>query len=315
MARARNIKPGFFKNEDLAECSPWARLCFAGLWTIADREGRLEDRPRRIKGDLFAFDSIEVEPLLDELATHGFVHRYLVDGKAFIQIVSFKKHQNPHHKEQQSVIPAPEFPRQCSDGTTAKPGALTTANEAKAQGNYEACTGFDGDECAKQGTETVLIPFSLIPDSSLLRNEPPQGGSESRVSKAMRGERLPKEWVLPRKWGDWALAKYPHWTSEIVLDIATTFRNHWSAKTGKDATKLDWEMTWQNWCMSAITQKQYPAPRAAAAEPMSFAERATEAKAQRIAELTGGMANAPLRTTKRETINVDATEIQPRRLA
>ena len=48
MARARNIKPGFFANENLAECDPLARLLFAGLWCLADREGRLEDRPKRI---------------------------------------------------------------------------------------------------------------------------------------------------------------------------------------------------------------------------------------------------------------------------
>ena len=67
MARARNIKPGFFKNEELAECSLAARLCFPGLWLLADREGRLEDRPKRIKGELFPFDTFEVGPLLDEL--------------------------------------------------------------------------------------------------------------------------------------------------------------------------------------------------------------------------------------------------------
>lgn len=48
---------------------------------------------------------------------------------------------------------------------------------------------------------------------------------------------------------------------------------------------------------------------------MSFAERTTEAKAQRIAELTGGLANSPLRTTKSETIDVDTTEVHARRLA
>ncbi|HEY0297206.1 MAG TPA: helix-turn-helix domain-containing protein [Bordetella sp.] len=31
MARARTLKPGLFKNETLAECSPLARLLFAGL--------------------------------------------------------------------------------------------------------------------------------------------------------------------------------------------------------------------------------------------------------------------------------------------
>lgn len=49
MAGARNIKPGFFTNDVLAACDQLARLLFAGLWTVADRAGRLEDRPKRIK--------------------------------------------------------------------------------------------------------------------------------------------------------------------------------------------------------------------------------------------------------------------------
>ena len=51
MPRARNVKPGFFKNELLAECEPLARILFEGLWCEADREGRLEDRPRRLKAE------------------------------------------------------------------------------------------------------------------------------------------------------------------------------------------------------------------------------------------------------------------------
>jgi hypothetical protein len=105
MARARNIKPGFFKNEDLAECSPFARLCFAGLWTMADREGRLEDRPKRIKGELFPYDSIEVAPLLDELERWGFIRRYQVSGERFIFIVKFSDHQTPHGTEKDGQIP------------------------------------------------------------------------------------------------------------------------------------------------------------------------------------------------------------------
>lgn len=105
--RARNIKPGFFKNEELSECSPWARLCFIGLWQLADREGRLEDRPKRIKGELFAFDCFDVEPLLDELALHGFIVRYAVGGHRLIQVSQFHKHQSPHHMERPSVLPPP----------------------------------------------------------------------------------------------------------------------------------------------------------------------------------------------------------------
>jgi hypothetical protein len=107
MARARNIKPGFFKNEILADLPCETRLLFIGLWTLADREGRLEDRPKRIKAELFAFDDFEVEPMLDRLRTDGFVLRYEVDGKRYIEITNFVKHQDPHYKEKASEIPPP----------------------------------------------------------------------------------------------------------------------------------------------------------------------------------------------------------------
>ena len=54
--RARNIKPGFFKNDTLAELEFAARLLFIGLWGLADRAGRLEDRPKKIKAEVFPYD-------------------------------------------------------------------------------------------------------------------------------------------------------------------------------------------------------------------------------------------------------------------
>jgi len=106
MARSRNIKPGFFKNEFLAQCSPYARLLFAGLWLLADRRGRLEDRPLKIKGELFPFESVEVNELLQELAesTGDFITRYTVNGQALIQIENFHKHQKPHKNEVESTL-------------------------------------------------------------------------------------------------------------------------------------------------------------------------------------------------------------------
>ena len=106
MARSRNIKPAFFKNEDLAECSFESRLLFIGLWGLADKEGRLEDRPRRIKVEIFPYEEVNVDNLLDEL--EGFVMRYNINGCKYIQVLNFQKHQNPHCKEQASTIPAPD---------------------------------------------------------------------------------------------------------------------------------------------------------------------------------------------------------------
>lgn len=110
MARARLIKPGFFTNDTLAEIEPLGRLLFAGLWTIADREGRLEDRPRRIKAELLPYDACDVEALLCDLAAHAFIERYEADGQRFIQVSAFVKHQSPHIKEPASTIPAPCLP-------------------------------------------------------------------------------------------------------------------------------------------------------------------------------------------------------------
>lgn len=104
--RLRTIKPGFFKNEDLAALPPLARLLYAGLWCMADREGRLEDRPKRIKVELLPYDSADVNKLLDALAQADFIVRYSSGAERYIEIPAFLLHQNPHVKEAISRIPA-----------------------------------------------------------------------------------------------------------------------------------------------------------------------------------------------------------------
>ena len=110
MARARNIKPGFFDNEILGELPALTRLLFIGLWCLADREGRLQDRPKRIKKELLGYDDVtaeDVDNMLQQLHDNDFIQRYEIAGEKYIQVINFLKHQNPHCKEQASVIPAP----------------------------------------------------------------------------------------------------------------------------------------------------------------------------------------------------------------
>ncbi len=107
MPRIRFIKHDFFTDDDLAQQSHIARLLFIGLWTLADREGRLEDKPAKIKAVLFPYEQIDAEHILAELAC-GFITRYKAKGKAYIQINNFLKHQRPHHKEVPSTIPKHE---------------------------------------------------------------------------------------------------------------------------------------------------------------------------------------------------------------
>lgn len=111
MARTRSIKPAFFDNETLGDLPPLTRLLFIGLWCIADREGRLEDKPRRIKKILLGYDDIDAEgtdSMLQSLHDSGFICRYSMGEERYIEVVNFTKHQNPHVKEKASVIPPPQ---------------------------------------------------------------------------------------------------------------------------------------------------------------------------------------------------------------
>lgn len=108
MARARNIKPSFFTNEIIGEADPLIGILFIGLWCLADREGRLEDRPRKIKAELIPYrDSVNTDEMISFLDQHGFILRYEVNGIKYIQILKFEQHQSPHHLEAPSKIPPP----------------------------------------------------------------------------------------------------------------------------------------------------------------------------------------------------------------
>lgn len=107
MPRIRSIKHEFFVNEELAGLSAMARLLFIGLWTIADKAGRLEDRPQKIKGQIFPHENADVDALLNELQTLDVLDRYIVDGKGYLQVTNFTKHQKPHPKEPESILPTP----------------------------------------------------------------------------------------------------------------------------------------------------------------------------------------------------------------
>lgn len=107
MARIRTIKPEQPQDEELAALSIYERYLFAFLPTHADREGRLEDRPRVLKLAVFPWDEgVDVDVLLDSLAGH-FIIRYESAGQRLIQIRQFLKHQRPNVREPASTLPPP----------------------------------------------------------------------------------------------------------------------------------------------------------------------------------------------------------------
>ena len=158
--RARNLKPGFFKNEELLALPFECRLLFAGLWCMADREGRLEDRPLRIKIELFPMDDVDVDALLDQLQERKMIQRYEADEARCIAIPNFTKHQNPHVKEAPSTIPAPD-----------EHGANTT----RAGLNPSSLNPSSPVSCGKEEEERARLIDTLTPVENLKR----RGGHRS----------------------------------------------------------------------------------------------------------------------------------------
>lgn len=147
MARSRNIKPSFFKNEILGVSDPLLSLLFASLWTLADREGRLEDRPLRIKAETFPYRDIhDFNGYLTQLEQHGFIERYRVGDIAIIQVVNFRKHQAPHNTEKAS-----ELPEKPIDSPVTVKAPVSSSDLTQ----------------AKRSDSLILIPDSLNSDSGI----------------------------------------------------------------------------------------------------------------------------------------------------
>jgi hypothetical protein len=169
--RARNIKPGICKNEDLGSCSIAARFLFATLPMMADREGRLDDRPRRIRAELFPYDTnIDVNSLLAELegcrdrdGSPAFIVRYSDSTGDYIQIKNFHRHQNPHYSEKPSQIPecSKNGHKELLEGSRNIPGELQENSERKPEVPPPDSLNHDS-----------LIHDSLIPDSPNHKSNP-----------------------------------------------------------------------------------------------------------------------------------------------
>lgn len=112
MARARNIKPGFFTHDELGELSPLARLAFIGLWGQADFNGNMKCKPKRLKVEILPYDNVDFAELIAELEQAGFVQRYEVDGEIYLHVVNFRKHQRPHKNE---VLRGTDVPEPVTD--------------------------------------------------------------------------------------------------------------------------------------------------------------------------------------------------------
>jgi hypothetical protein len=223
MARIRTIKPDFFRHEllqdlEIANPGKYPMMVFQGLWGHCDSKGRFEWRPRQLKLDILPFIPFDMAETLAILAAANMVKRYVVDGKMYGEIPTFEKHQRLSGKE---LTDGEKHPEPIGETTVKQPGSVGEILESQEGKGRE-----EEEEREQEG----------------------EGKGERRTS-APRAHRLPNDFALPNDWITAAQEIRPDWTRlQQITDVFAIFRDHWLAKSGKDAAKTDWLATWRNWC-------------------------------------------------------------------
>jgi hypothetical protein len=243
MARARNIKPGFFHDAKLLKCEAWVRLLFIGLWCQADRRGILRDDPEQLAVDIFPRDAYDVQAGLCALTDAGFLVRYQSQGQRCIKIVNFLRHQNPHRDEKPSDLPDEQ-------------GASMVLTLCEHPVNRADSLNTD----------------SLIADTGLLEPPlvPPAGGKPKVKRKTVRATQVPEDWEPSDDLCGWA-SEQGFLSTEVHAQTVQFIRHHRS----KGNTFKDIGMAWQNWM--ARSREYGPARASPNGKPMTSTDRILEA--------------------------------------
>ena len=138
--RIRSIRPEFWTSEDVAAMSWPTRLVFIGLWSYVDDNGVGRDNERLIAADLFPLDEdphgalTEVAGALKHLEKGGQITRYVVDGKPYLHVTKWSRHQRIN-RPSESRYPLPTCenaePHDTLSEHSVSPPALSTVGEVE----------------------------------------------------------------------------------------------------------------------------------------------------------------------------------------
>jgi hypothetical protein len=97
MPRIRTIKPEFWSDEDIAECSIESRLIAIGLLNFSDSDGYFNANLKIIRSNIFPLDDFSIDQIksfLCELIDSSYIVIYKSSsGKIYGKIKNFRKHQ------------------------------------------------------------------------------------------------------------------------------------------------------------------------------------------------------------------------------
>ena len=186
--RIRTIKPEFWTSEDIAAIPDWdTRLVFIGLWSYVDDNGVGRDNEKLIQASLFPLEEDPRETLarvsraLATLSALGRIVRYTVDGRDYLAITNWEKHQRID-RPGKARYPAPTRDDAIIRDTLARPSR--ESRDTPSTGTEEQRNRGTGDS-AKAGALELAPPADPEPP-------PPAAPNPGNKTPA---QTLTSEWI------------------------------------------------------------------------------------------------------------------------
>ena len=116
---------------------------------------------------------------------------------------------------------------------------------------------FDGKQTGTHARVASPLPSEVHPPAE--EHTPDTYVSVGDAATKKRGHRLPPDWSPSLD--DQAFALDEGFSPQEITRAADEFRDFWRARTGRDATKLDWSATWRNRIRELTDRRQRSGPR------------------------------------------------------
>jgi hypothetical protein len=124
VARIRSVKPDIWQDEEFGNASHEARLLFIGLITQADDEGRLNGASRLLWSLIYPWEDFNPDALegwLGELEMARLIQRYEKDGRIYVSLVNWGKHQKISHPTPSKLPKPPKVSRRTPEDSGKPP--------------------------------------------------------------------------------------------------------------------------------------------------------------------------------------------------
>lgn len=230
MARIRTIKPDFWTDEKLVECSASARLLFIGMWNFADDNGNLQRSSKKLKMQILPSDDVNCEKLVLELLAQGILVEYHANDEMYLHIKGFHKHQKIDHPSKTTI---PIHTNQvCSSSPredSPSKGRDLIIEESK-------------QEVAAEVQKAPRQPPTPSEKIDFYRGEANESAIDARAVLPISGDFDP-----PNEWGEFA-GKLGLSKQETLIELEKFIAYFTVGRgAGKRRSKRGWRQSWSTW--------------------------------------------------------------------